>query len=309
MNNCRSSIAVAAALLLAGSVATPPAHGQGHAGHGQATSAPPPAGGPRITMEALHAAGGVPPGWRFAMPAGDAAAGRQAFVDLKCYTCHAIQGEQFPLKPGEAATAGPDLTGMGRHHPTEYLVESILNPSAVLIEGPGYIGGDGRSIMPATPEMTVTQLANLVTYLKATSPEVAHHAHDAAQEQTAGGYRIRLVYRTADTAGEHAHHRHGAGAAAGPGKGRLLAFVTDAASGQPISYVPVTARIAAAGKPSQNVKLAPAIGAEGFHYGADLTLPDKTGKVTLTIGPAALQLRAGAPAQLARTQTVAFDWK
>jgi hypothetical protein len=259
-------------------------------------------------MEALHAAGGVPPGWRFALPAGDPAAGRQAFVDLKCYACHAIQGEQFPLKPGEAATAGPDLTGMGRRHPTEYLVESILNPSAVLIEGPGYIGGDGRSIMPASPDMTAAQLTDLVAYLKAAGGEPAGHAHDGAREQTAGGYRVRLVYRMAQMAEHagHAQHQHGGAPAA---KDRLLAFVADAASGQPVPYVPVTARIEAGGKPARTVKLAPAMGEEGFHYGADVTLSEQTSRVTLSLGPAALELRPGAPPQLARAQTATFEWR
>src|SRR5206468_8024040 len=149
---------------------------------------------------------------RFSLPPGDVAAGRQAFVDLKCYACHAIRGEQFPLQPGETATAGPDLAGMGGHHPTEYLVESIVNPNAVLVDGPGYIGGDGRSIMPAAPDMTVRQLVDLVAYLKSQRGD-ADHAHGLAREQTAGGYRVRLVYRPGGNGAhdEHAHHHAGGG--------------------------------------------------------------------------------------------------
>src|SRR4029434_3012456 len=109
---------------------------------------------------------------------------RQVYVDLKCYACHQIKGEQFPLKPGEAATAGPDLTGMARHHPTEYLVESLVNPNAVVIDGPGYVGGDGRSIMPATPAMTLAQLIDLVAYLKSHRGDAGH-----AQDQTLEQYR------------------------------------------------------------------------------------------------------------------------
>ena len=41
-----------------------------------------------------------------------------------------------------------------------------MNPSAVLVEGPGYIGGDGRSVMPPYPDMTLGQLVSLVAYLK-----------------------------------------------------------------------------------------------------------------------------------------------
>jgi hypothetical protein len=302
-------LAIAAALLVAAAGVGEPAHGQGHAGHGAAPAAPgaPATPGTRITMDALHAAGGVPPGWRFTLPPGDPAAGRQVYVDLKCYACHAIKGEQFPLKPGETATAGPDLTGMGQYHPTEYLVESLVNPSAVVIDGPGYVGGDGRSIMPATPAMTLAQLIDLVAYLKSQGGD-AGHAHDQPLEQTAGGYRVRLAFLpiAAEGHGDHAH-QHGAGAPAG--KGRLAAFIADAASGQAIPYAPVTARIEAAGTPARTVKLAPAFGAAGFHYIADVTLPAGTRKVTVSVGPAALKVGAGAPAQLTRAQTIVFDWK
>jgi len=297
---------IAAALLVAAAGGSAPARGQSHAGHGAAPAAP---GGPaRITMDAIHAAGGVPPGWRFALPPGDPAAGRQVYVDFKCYACHAIKGEQFPLKPGEAAVAGPDLTGMGRHHPTEYLVESLVNPSAVLIDGPGYVGGDGRSIMPATPAMTLAQLIDLVAYLKSQGDD-AGHTQDQPREQTAGGYRVRLAFLpiAAEGHGPHAEHQHGADQS--KGKGRLVAFITDAASGQAIPYAPVTARIEATGRPARTVKLAPAFGAEGFHYAADVTLPAGTRKVTVSVGPAALKVTAGAPAQLTRAQTIAFDWK
>ena len=308
------SFLIVAALLLAAAGGSGPASGQGHAGHGAAPAAPGAQATPRITMDALHAAGGVPPGWRFTLPPGDPAAGRQVYVDLKCYACHAIKGEQFPLKPGEAAVAGPDLTSMARHHPTEYLVESLVNPSAVLIDGPGYVGGDGRSIMPATPAMTLAQLIDLVAYLKSQGGD-AGHAKDQPREQTAGGYRVRLAFLpiAAEGHGDHAHHQHGAGAPAGKGqplgKGRLVAFIADAASGQAIPYAPVTARIEVAGKPARTVKLAPAFGAEGFHYVADVPLLAGTRKVTVSVGPAALKVGAGAPAQLTRAQTIVFDWK
>ncbi len=303
---------VTAVLLLALTTGSAPARAQGHAGHGAAPAAP---GAPaRITMDAIHAAGGVPPGWRVTLPPGDPAAGRQVFVDLKCYACHRITGEQFPLKPGEAATAGPDLTDMGRHHPTEYLVESLLNPSAVVIDGPGYVGGEGRSIMPPTPAMTLAQLIDLVAYLKSQGGG-AGGAHVQPREQTAGGYRVRLAFlpAAADGHADHAMHQHGAGAPAsqdrGTGKGRLLAFIADAASGQPVPYAPVTARIEAAGRTVRTVKLEPAFGAEGFHYVADVTLPVGTRKVTVSVGPAALKVGRGAPAQLTRAQSIVFDWK
>ena len=291
-----------------GVLLAPPSGAQEHH-HGQAPSGASPATSTRISMEALHAAGGVPRGWRFTLPAGDAAAGRAAFVDLKCYACHAIKGEQFPLKPGESATAGPELTGMGGHHPAEYLAESIMNPNAVLVEGPGYIGGDGRSIMPAYPDMTMAQLANVVAYLKTLGGPDPQHTSEAPREQLVGGYRVRLVYRKPEDAGQHMHHGHGGSMTMGQPDARLLVFLADPASGDPIPYVPVSARIEAPGKPARQVKLSPSLGQEGFHYGAAVTLPAGTTRITLDIGPTTMRLDPSAPEGLKRTQSASFDWK
>ena len=134
--------------------------------------------GMRITMEDLHRGGGVPPGWRLTLPPGDIRAGHQAFVDFGCYTCHAVQGGEFPDVPAGQGGVGPDLTGMGSHHPAAYFAESILNPNAVLVDGPGYLGRDGRSIMPAYPDMTLAQLGNLVAYLRSLTTGVSDlHVH------------------------------------------------------------------------------------------------------------------------------------
>lgn len=119
----------------------------------------------RTTMEELHKAGGVPPGWKFTLPSGDPAKGRQVFVDFECYSCHQVKGEKFP--PGKKGDVGPELTDMGSKHPAEYFAESILNPDAVIIEGPGFTGPDGLSKMPDYRDsMTVAQLIDLVAYLK-----------------------------------------------------------------------------------------------------------------------------------------------
>jgi len=66
-----------------------------------------------ITMEELHSHGGTPPGWRFSIPEGDVAGGREAFVKMECFACHNIDGEKFPKKEKDPAKVGPDLSGMG----------------------------------------------------------------------------------------------------------------------------------------------------------------------------------------------------
>ena len=126
-------------------------------------------------MEELHKHGGVPPGWRFAVPAGDPKAGREMFGKLECYKCHEVKGEQFPHAPREPGDVGPALTGMGPHHPAEYLAESLLNPNAVIVVGEGHTGPDGLSRMPDyNDSLTVKQLIDLVAYLKSLGGEHPH---------------------------------------------------------------------------------------------------------------------------------------
>jgi sulfur-oxidizing protein SoxX len=118
----------------------------------------------RITDEELHRSGGVPKGWRFSLPDGDQRKGRHLFVELECYVCHTVRGESFP---GETIDVGPDLTGMGAHHPAEYLAESIINPNAVIVMEEGYTGPDGLSRMPSYADiLSLQDLLDLVAYLK-----------------------------------------------------------------------------------------------------------------------------------------------
>ena len=131
----------------------------------------------RVTMEELHRTGGVPPDWVFALPLGNIDAGRDAFVRYGCPSCHVVKDEAFARDPSPG-NIGPDLTGMGSHHPEVYFVESILNPNAVIVDEPGYVGADGLSTMPAYPDLTAEELIHLVTYLKSLEdPDTDPHAH------------------------------------------------------------------------------------------------------------------------------------
>ena len=128
-----------------------------------------------VTMDALHATGGVPPGWQLTMRTGDVAAGRRTFADLGCPSCHAVTGESFSDRTPSGP--GPDLTGMGRHHPPAYFVEAIVNPDAVVVSGPGWSSPQGRSTMPAYPDLTVTQIEDLVAYLTSLETGGLHAGH------------------------------------------------------------------------------------------------------------------------------------
>jgi mono/diheme cytochrome c family protein len=130
----------------------------------------------RTTMEALHASGGVPKGWKFLLPPGNAADGRKVFVTMECFSCHEVKGEKFPDTSKTPREVGPDLTGMGMHHPAEYFAESVLNPNRVILMGSGYTGPDGLSKMPSYADtMTLRQLVDLVAYLKSLAGGEMHH--------------------------------------------------------------------------------------------------------------------------------------
>ena len=118
-------------------------------------------------MEELHRGGGVPPGWRFSWPAGDAARGREVFAKLECYQCHEVKGETFPPVTPDPTRHGPELSGMGAHHPAEYFAESIINPNAVILLGPGHTGPDGLSIMPDFRDsLTLAETVDLVAFIR-----------------------------------------------------------------------------------------------------------------------------------------------
>jgi cytochrome c oxidase cbb3-type subunit III len=63
-----------------------------------------------------------------AQPVGDAAHGKALyFGDAGCYTCHMVEGKGGRL--------GPDLTATGSARATDYLVDSVRNPSRRLAQG------------------------------------------------------------------------------------------------------------------------------------------------------------------------------
>ena len=175
------------ALLMAGS-----ASGQApmqHMSEATAVTPPPPI---RTTMEALHAHGGVPKGWKFLVPPGDPARGREAFVAMECFACHAVSGEDFPKTSKRSQEPGPELTGMGRHHPAEYFAESIVNPNRVIVQGPGYTGTDGLSKMPSYDDvMTVRQLVDIVAYLKSLKSGTMHEPAGSGKSMDMSGHDMK----------------------------------------------------------------------------------------------------------------------
>jgi mono/diheme cytochrome c family protein len=267
----------------------------GASGHGHAPGPPAPPSH-RISSDELHRQGGVPAGWRFTIPPGEPRAGRDVFTKLECFKCHAVHGEPFPGGAGAAGDVGPELTGMGGRHPTEYFAESIVNPNAVIVTGPGYTGPDGQSVMPDYREsLTVSELIDLVAYLKSLTAGDPHaQAPGAApsRERVAGDYRIRLEYRGPPRA--PASH--------------LMVFVTDLPTGAPVPYLPVRVTIRADRQAPRRVVLAPMLSRDGLHYGADVALPPRTRSVTVAIGTPGLRVMPSDAPQLPTPRSVTFDW-
>jgi len=141
-------------------------------------TSPPPV---RMSMEALHAAGGVPFEWKLTPPPGDSQRGREVFVAYGCPSCHVVQGETFH---GQGSSPGPELTGMGAHHPPGYFVEAILNPNAIVVDGPGYASPNGLSTMPGYPDMPLVDLTDVAAYLSSLTSGHNHAMMMAAQAGT-----------------------------------------------------------------------------------------------------------------------------
>ncbi len=96
---------------------------------------------------------------------GDAKAGREAFLALRCNTCHEVAGE--PAVPLRVKLPGPQLgTAQALQSPAE-VANSIAGPSHVISreEGP-WLYGPGSPMGDYTRVMTVHQLMDLVAYVR-----------------------------------------------------------------------------------------------------------------------------------------------
>jgi L-cysteine S-thiosulfotransferase len=107
----------------------------------------------------------------FSLPDGDATRGRAAFLELRCNSCHEVEGLELAYRNGLAhVTLGGPTT---RIKTNGELVSSIINPSHRI--APGYpeeqVAVNGASLMAAAylnDVMTVQQLVDLVAFLQST---------------------------------------------------------------------------------------------------------------------------------------------
>ncbi len=126
-----------------------------------------------LAATALGAAGGcdrdIMSEKGFSLPAGDAMAGREAFLYMQCHQCHTIEGEQFPVIPGQEppyVALGGKVTQVKTYGE---LVTAIINPSHKLAGGYAeeVVAEDGESKMYVYNEfMTVQELIDIVMFLQ-----------------------------------------------------------------------------------------------------------------------------------------------
>ena len=106
----------------------------------------------------------------FTLPEGDAAAGKETYVNLQCNACHTISGvDQLKTEgeePEQAIALGGEVTRIKTYGE---LVTSIINPSHRLARGysADAVSTEGESRMQNYNDaMTVTQLTDLVAFVQ-----------------------------------------------------------------------------------------------------------------------------------------------
>jgi hypothetical protein len=104
-----------------------------------------------------------------ALPQGEHAAGRQAFLDLRCWSCHEIYGDDMP-RPVASPTMPVYLGGNAISAPSDIeLLRSIMDPSHTITPGwdPTLTkSGSGSRMGDFSGAMTAKQLFDVIAFLK-----------------------------------------------------------------------------------------------------------------------------------------------
>jgi L-cysteine S-thiosulfotransferase len=105
----------------------------------------------------------------FALPVGDVEQGKVAFQTLRCYTCHRVEGADFPA-PVATPPVPVVLGGKVKQIPSRLeLANSIINPSHEF--APGHKdelikSGKLSRMGDYSDVLTVQQLSDLVAFLQ-----------------------------------------------------------------------------------------------------------------------------------------------
>ncbi len=107
------------------------------------------------------------------LPVGDAVGGREAFIALRCSSCHAVAGDK-ELAISPAQKPGPTLGMRQSRYKPNFIADSVIFPSHAIQPG-----SDGRDrddhisrMGDFSDTITVRQLADIVAYLKSLDNEV-----------------------------------------------------------------------------------------------------------------------------------------
>ena len=117
----------------------------------------------------LACGSGAKSGRGFHMPEGDPEKGKIAFIDLKCYECHAVKGVELPSPSGSAQVMVPLGGETYQIHTYGDLVTSIINPSHRITRSypKEAVEEDGKSkMLNFNGVMTVQQMIDLVEFLQ-----------------------------------------------------------------------------------------------------------------------------------------------
>ncbi len=132
---------------------------------------------PAFVAVLISGCGGPTSGRGFTLPEGDVDRGKTAFLNLKCYSCHRVSGEELPA-PDETTRKAVLLGGTTPRIQTYgELVTSIINPSHKLAQGFVSEPATDQQAAEGEPQpkspmvnnndvMTVSQLIDLVKFLQ-----------------------------------------------------------------------------------------------------------------------------------------------
>ena len=117
---------------------------------------------------------------------GDPAAGREAFVELRCTACHPVAGDQDLPAPVSAAR-GPQLGSAAGPTDVDRLASSIASPSHLISssiseETKQRLTGVLSPMGDFSSVMTVRQLSDLVAYLREEFPTMVNLTMEASME-------------------------------------------------------------------------------------------------------------------------------
>lgn len=109
------------------------------------------------------------PAKMFFLPRGNPDAGKKAFKDLQCMTCHNVAGAaEFSSGSG----LGPELGPKQADYTAGWIANSIVSPSHTIALEAEDKGDEAPSLMgDFTEKMTVRQMIDLTAYIKSLGPE------------------------------------------------------------------------------------------------------------------------------------------